>query len=276
MKTLPRVALIIESTASYGRGLIRGAVRYSRMHGPWFFPWVFYNDDLGFLELMHKHADLDYLRRWHPDGIIARDAKDIGKLTHLNIPLFVSVGRNTPDPHMNIISTDDPTIGRMAAEHLLDRGFRHFGFCGFDHMVWSRCRSESFRNRIAEAGFQTSIYKQPKSRAAREWDKEEIILMNWLRSLPKPVGIMACNDRRGQHITIRYLFLVVIAIHIPGDVSYWNYDVTTTLEKSTDGGNTPNSETIQNNIYVNVQDVPEPATFLILRLGAVMLRRKHS
>jgi LacI family transcriptional regulator len=201
MKTLPRVALIIESTISYGRGLIRGVVRYSRMHGPWFFPWVFYNDDLGFSELMDKRADLDYLRRWHPDGIIARAAKDIGKLTRLNIPLIVSVGRDAPDPHMNTISTDDLTIGRMAAEHLLGRGFRHFGFCGFDHMVWSRCRSESFRNRIAEAGFQTSIYKQSKSPAAREWDKEEIILMDWLRSLPKPVGIMVCNDRRGQHIT---------------------------------------------------------------------------
>jgi LacI family transcriptional regulator len=201
MKKLPRVALIIESTASYGRELIRGVVRYSRMHGPWYFPWVFYNDDLCYVERMREGVDVDYLRRWRPDGIITRDAEDIGKLTRLNIPLFVAVGMNAPDPRMNNITTDDLTIGQMAAEHLLERGLRNFGFCGFDDMVWSRSRSESFRNRIAEAGFQTSIYKQPKSRAAREWDKEEIILMKWLRSLTKPVGIMACNDRRGQHIT---------------------------------------------------------------------------
>lgn len=193
--------MIIESTASYGRELIRGIVRYSRMHGPWFFPWVFYNDDVCHIERMRERTDLDYLRRWCPDGIITRDAKDIGRLTRLNIPLFVAVGMNPPDPHLNNITTDDITIGRMAAEHLLERGFRYFGFCGFDDMVWSRQRCESFIARIAEAGFQTNIYKQPKSRAARTWDREEIILMKWLRELPKPVGVMACNDRRGQHLT---------------------------------------------------------------------------
>jgi LacI family transcriptional regulator len=176
-------------------------VRYSRMRGPWFFPWVFYNDDLSYVERMRERADLDYLRRWRPDGIITRDAKDIDKLMRLNIPLFVVVGMNPPDPRRNNITTDDRAVGRMAAEHLLERGFRHFGFCGFDDMVWSRRRCESFSARIAEAGFQTDIYKQPKSRAAREWDREEIILMKWLQRLPKPVGVMACNDRRGQHIT---------------------------------------------------------------------------
>ncbi len=28
-----------------------------------------------------------------------------------------------------------------------------------------------------------------------------MILAEWLRTLPKPVGVMACNDDRGQHIT---------------------------------------------------------------------------
>ena len=191
----------MESSASYGRELISGIVRYSRMHGPWFFPWVFYNDDLCYIERMRERADLDYLRRWRPDGIITRDAKDIYKLARLNIPLFVAVGMNPPDPRRNNITTDDHAIGKMAAEHLLERGFRHFGFCGFDDMVWSRRRCESFSARVAEAGFETNTFKQPKSRAAREWDREEIILMKWLRKLPKPVGVMACNDRRGQHIT---------------------------------------------------------------------------
>jgi len=89
----------------------------------------------------------------------------------------------------------------MAAEHLLERGFRNFGYCGFDDMYWSCQRGDSFIARIAEAGFKTSFYKQPKSRANRLWYREEAILAEWLRGLPKPVGIMACNDDRGQHIT---------------------------------------------------------------------------
>ena len=89
----------------------------------------------------------------------------------------------------------------MAAEHLLEHGLRNFGYCGFDDMYWSVQRGENFCARISEAGFKTSVYKQPKSRANRLWFREEAVLAEWLRGLPKPVGIMACNDDRGQHIT---------------------------------------------------------------------------
>jgi LacI family transcriptional regulator len=89
----------------------------------------------------------------------------------------------------------------MAAQHFLERGFRHFGFCGFDDIYWSRQRCESFCGHIAKAGFQTNIYKRPKLRVRHTWYREEINLMKWLKGLPKPVGIMACNDDRAQHIT---------------------------------------------------------------------------
>jgi LacI family transcriptional regulator len=51
------------------------------------------------------------------------------------------------------------------------------------------------------ADFKTILYKQPKSRRNRLWFREKPILAEWLRGLPKPIGIMACNDDRGQHIT---------------------------------------------------------------------------
>ena len=34
---LPKVALLIETSSSYGRGLLRGIARYARLHGPWAF-----------------------------------------------------------------------------------------------------------------------------------------------------------------------------------------------------------------------------------------------
>jgi LacI family transcriptional regulator len=201
MKKPPRVALMIESSRTYGRELVRGIMRYSRLHGPWIFPWVFYKQDLFYIARGSELAELEHLRKWGPDGIIARDTKDIGELAGLNIPLFVSVAMNLPEPQRNNIITNNLAIGKMAAEHLLERGFRHFGYCGFDNMYWSVQRGESFGARIFEAGFETSFYKQPKSRTARAWYREEAILAEWLKKLPKPVGVMACNDDRGQHIT---------------------------------------------------------------------------
>jgi len=197
MKNLKRVALTIENSRAFGRELIRGIVRYSRLHGP----WVFYRQDLFYVERESEPAELEPLRKWGPQGIISRDSRNLEELARWGIPLFVAVAMEPPSAKRNNIVTNDRAIGRMAAEHLLERGFRHFGYCGFDDIYWSDQRGNSFIARIEEAGFKTSLYKQPKSRANRLWFREEAILAKWLRGLPKPVGIMACNDDRGQHIT---------------------------------------------------------------------------
>jgi LacI family transcriptional regulator len=144
---------------------------------------------------------MEDLKKWRPDGIMTRDSKIIEKLKKMNIPIFISVAMKAPDFRFNNIIPDDLAIGRIAAEHLLERGFRNFGFCGFDDIYWSRQRCESFCECIAKAGFQTNMYKRPKSHIRNTWYREEINLIKWLKGLPKPVGIMACNDDRAQHIT---------------------------------------------------------------------------
>jgi LacI family transcriptional regulator len=201
MKKLKRVALMIESSRAFGRELVRGIMRYSRMHGPWVFPWVFYRQDLFYVARGSERAELEHIRKWGPEGIISRDTRDIEELAKWGAPLFVAVAMEPPSPKRNNIITDSRAIGIMAAEHLIERGFRNFGYCGFDDMCWSRQRSESFGKYISEAGFKTNFYKQPKSHESRLWFREETLLADWLRGLPKPVGIMACNDDRGQHIT---------------------------------------------------------------------------
>jgi LacI family transcriptional regulator len=161
---------------------------------------VFYRQDLFYVARGSERAELEHLRKWGPQGIISRDSRDIEELARWDIPLFVAVAMEPPRSERNNIIANNRAIGKMAAEHLLERGFRHFGYCGFDDMYWSGQRGDSFIARIAEAGFKTSLYRQPKSRANRLWYKEEAALADWLRGLTKPVGIMACNDDRGQHI----------------------------------------------------------------------------
>ena len=189
--------MTVENSRAFGRDLIRGIVRYSRLHGP----WVFYRQDLFYIAQEGEPAKLALLRKWGPQGIISRDLKNLEELESWGIPLFVAVAIEPPSAKRNNIVTNDHAIGRMAAEHLLERGFHYFGYCGFNNICWSTQRGEGFIARIEEAGFRVSLYQQPKSRANRLWFREEAILAEWLRALPKPVGIMACNDDRGQHIT---------------------------------------------------------------------------
>jgi LacI family transcriptional regulator len=99
----------------------------------------------------------------------------------------------------NIIG-DCTKIGEIAAEHFLERGFKHFACCGFDDIHWSRERGDSFCNCIKKAGFSVLRYKQPFSRGRLKWEKEKKALTEWLCGLPRPVAVMACNDDRAENV----------------------------------------------------------------------------
>jgi LacI family transcriptional regulator len=191
MAKIRKVVLLIETSRAYGRALLRGITKYSRLHGP----WVFYSEPGGLAKALPK------LKRWDADGIIMRDSGKGGVVVTMGIPIIVSVHLKEHIKGTPYIDTNGVEIGRMAAEHLLERGFRHFGFCGFDKLHWSRERCKNFSKRIAEAGLKTHIYKQPKLLHQREWQNEQVLMVDWLKSLPKPVGVMACNDDRGRQLT---------------------------------------------------------------------------
>jgi LacI family transcriptional regulator len=92
-------------------------------------------------------------------------------------------------------------IGRMAADHLLDRGFQQFAFCGFTGHEWSRKRADGFVKRVRSAGFPCVPYESPWGGPdAPAWEKEQAAIGRWLTMLSKPLGVMACNDVRGQHV----------------------------------------------------------------------------
>jgi LacI family transcriptional regulator len=139
------------------------------------------------------------------DGLILREQqtrKETEQILATGIPAVTSPYTEPFDGFVNIVS-DDAAIGTLAAEHMLHRGFEHFAFCGFGQTYyWSRERAASFTQRIAEAGFVTHVYENEcrEYRSRLSWDQEQAILVNWLRTLPKPVGLMACNDDRGQYI----------------------------------------------------------------------------
>jgi LacI family transcriptional regulator len=88
----------------------------------------------------------------------------------------------------------------MAAEHLMECGFSHFAFCGFDHFTWSQQRCASFRQTVERSGTPCYIYRQSQPGEAQSWTREYASIIDWLAGLPKPLGLMACNDDRGQQI----------------------------------------------------------------------------
>jgi LacI family transcriptional regulator len=189
-RRVPKVVLLIESSRSSGRSLLRGIADYARHYGPWAFCW-----EPGGLEKAWPQ-----LKSLDADGIILRDVEKIDNVLAYGVPAIV-VGHSRHEiPGLANVITDSEAIGSMAAEHLLNCGFRQFAYCGFEEFPWSVLRGESFQRRIAKAGCPTYSYPGASSREIPGWKGERAYLAEWLKSLPKPLGLMACNDDRGEQV----------------------------------------------------------------------------
>ena len=185
-----QVALLIETSNAYGRGLLQGVVHYIREHQP----WSFY-----LMEQGRGDDPPEWLENWQGDGIIARiETRRIADaVLRANVPA-VDVSAARLAPALPWVETDDEQIARMAFEHLLERGFKHFGYCGDARFNWSVWREHHFRTQ-AEAARQT-VHCYAAGQSAGDLGAQARDLRQWLRELPKPVGIMACYDIRGQQL----------------------------------------------------------------------------
>ncbi|HEX7861410.1 MAG TPA: DNA-binding transcriptional regulator [Verrucomicrobiae bacterium] len=191
LNSAPKVALLIETSNAYARGLLRGVVSYIQERRPWS---VYLSE--------HTRGDKapSWLSSWDGSGIIARieNPAIAEALRPLKIPI-VDVSAARLIPSLPWFETDDSAIGHLAAEHLLERGFTNFGYAGDARFNWSKWREEHFVNSIRAAGHQCSIYSGSR-KSARNADEEVDELAKWIQSLPKPAGVMACYDFRGQQV----------------------------------------------------------------------------
>ena len=192
-----RVALLVESSRAYGRGILSGAARFVREHDNWS---VFFQD----LNLCDSTPE--WLKTWKGDGIISRLENDdiLSVIRRLKVPVVylrrVGVPTNAPQ-----ILTNNPEVSRLCFEHLRERGFRHFAYCGFNGADYSEERKEMFVSLVEQAGLRCHVYQgRPRPTRADTAQYEGLglqdgnALMDWIKQLPKPIGLMACNDMRGQ------------------------------------------------------------------------------
>ncbi len=213
-----RVILLIAPTRAFDRGLLQGIAQYANERGP----WTFYREPPHYHAIDWKKKVTDRLSTGQVDGIIMREPERIEEIIRRRIPgICAPVTKRTIEGFINII-IDNDAVGTLGAEHLLQCGFRHFAYCGLEDIYWSAKRGEAFQKRIAEAGFACCLYEPLKGKDMQAlWEKEEPHLVAWLQSLPKPVGIMACNDDRSQHVLDA---CHVARIHVPSEVAILGVD----------------------------------------------------
>ena len=184
------VALLIETSLASGRDILRGIARYVREHEP----WSLYHEPHGLEKSVPR-----WLRDWKGDGIIARiqSRRMAQELAATGIPVVDVLGL-VPNLRFPLVHVDNSAIGHMAAEHLLERGLRHFGFFGIQGESWSEQRYTGFSTAVAGVQRQVPVYQLSRDTSGkRSWERAENKLARWINSLPKPVGVLVCSDQRG-------------------------------------------------------------------------------
>jgi len=191
---LPTVALIAGTSHASGRNNLQGISRYVRDQGPWSLFHEFRDTDLYFPE---------WIRSWSCDGVIARiESEQIADaLGDLNVPV-VDIQGSVPRSTFPLVRPDEYGLAKMAADHLLERGYRCFGFCGVKSYHWSAARRDFFSEIIKEEGYPCHLHAYPVGDDPMEyiWERDQEALMEWLLSLPKPVGIFASDDQHGRRV----------------------------------------------------------------------------
>ncbi len=194
MAKRPNIALLIERSNAYARGVMRGIYSYMRDHQL----WSIYLADQGL-----GNSPPDWLKNWHGEGIIARIiTPQIAKAVLAMKAPSVDVSGSRLAPSLLCVETDNRAVARMAVEHLTQRGFKNLAFCGIDHFAWSRERCHWFTHFAEQAGCSLTTLPAATSsgKSSVSWQQEDIKLGEWLRGLRKPCGVMACNDLRGWQV----------------------------------------------------------------------------
>jgi LacI family transcriptional regulator len=190
MAKIPHVALLIETSRSYGRGLLRGVNRYTTQHGPWSV----------YMELRSLESKAPpWLRGWRGDGILTRTGRQgmADVIRRTGVPA-IELRSSRLRHGFPFVGVDNHAMGRTVAEHFLERGFRHFGVYELDTEVYFEERRDDFIRSLRQAGYPCSVFHAPGHREKpAQWEKHQGELGRWVSRLPKPVGIMACTDQLG-------------------------------------------------------------------------------
>lgn len=218
-KHIRQVALLIESSRAYGRGLLQGIAAYAQEHGNW--------------SLRHQEMAINaeppyWLTRWKGDGILVRAEtpnmvraiQELG-LPAIDLRCWRSAGK------IPGFDTDDTSVVQLAVDHLRDRGYTQFAFCGFGGANYSERRLFEMQKYVLALGYDVVAYESPGPSAATTFGAEQsgmldqLGLARWLTSLDKPTGVLACNDIRAQQLLN---VCHEIQIHVPDEIAIIGID----------------------------------------------------
>ena len=143
MKHSTRIGLVMGYGLDFYRDILRGIKAFAETRPHWVFT-----------PIAPEPLAVRAMRPFRHHGMIAYifNRELAGALIEARKPV-VNVSGVLPDLPFPRVAVDHVAVGRLAAEHLLDRGFRHFGFFGYSNHAFSVGREAGFRATLEAAGY---------------------------------------------------------------------------------------------------------------------------
>jgi LacI family transcriptional regulator len=176
------LAITGASPGHYAQQIARGALDYLASHGRWriqgFTGWGF--EPLG--------------QRFRGDGMIVVGGGWLRPSARRTIPtVVVTIGGDSGDHRVTV---DNLAIGRLAAEHLLARGFGRFGCVGVPSHAFSVLRRKAFADELARRDLPLEFcdMETMEIETRPHWRRVAARLRRFLQGLSLPAAIFADRD----------------------------------------------------------------------------------
>jgi len=187
--TRPLVGMAVDGASTYGRAVMRGAMQYIQVQRRW-----------EIFSALRGTFDSPPMPWPKCDGaIMAGVQQELFERICTQSRFPISCSGATPASHPYVICLDDVATGAMAAEHLIECRLKSFGYYGVVGNVASHSirRHRGFTEALARKGYSCAVSPvnlQRDTLTKREVQEHWPPLIEWLRGLPKPVGILAVDD----------------------------------------------------------------------------------
>ncbi len=214
---MKRIAIVAETARGCGRKLISGVAQYNNhLSGS----GLVGGNSHGGRKRNGRHGQeswsIDFepqgaealppawLKGWKGDGLLVqvRNERIADMVRELNIPTVDLRGRLVPIEGVPAVGVDFVGVARLAFQHLFERGFRNFGYCGLarDEPARLKRKCDAFLAEVAANGFRCSVLRlRIGRRRGNLFEQIKDQVASWAASLEKPVGVMIGDHPLGIH-----------------------------------------------------------------------------
>ena len=208
-----KILLLTDYSQESERRFLNGFVKYADTQGGCIFHPMSHlidqtkDNSMEIIRMAKKFKVDAILGLWH--NINVEEAKK------LNIPIFLRTYTKVYED-FPMLTGHYKDFGAYAANFFINQNFSNYAFIGMKDILWSVSRFEGYSEQIA-ASKKVNTHRYDVENFKNEIDS----ISKWLRSLPKPAALLACNDFMARQVTE---ICQMESIRIPEDISLLGVD----------------------------------------------------